>query len=476
MSRFLLLFLFLIPIVALSQSLPGLIKQRNKAVASVVSYSREGAVIDRVNGFFISSDGILIMPAFPFAKSDSLMVVQYGGCKVKIDKVLSFHGYYNLVMVKVRKERDSDYLTPARSTIREPEEVLVLVHESAGAESEVGRISNVNSFPGMTRLGQLNTNMGASSAGAPVLNNKGEWLGILFDYPVTGADFVLSSLIMDDYRWSTLSLSPRELHANPVLRSRMKDDFVVAMMSFGAKLYGEGAKRASFFLKNYPEDMYAISVRAMMRQGYSNDEGWRDDAQWIIKNHPQIGLGYYLFAKYLLAREKQKEALEILQVCRKFENNMGEVLYELAMLVLQQRNDVKDAFDLLSQCVFKDSLADKAYYERGKLLLTHSSNKQKAMIDLNQAIYLNPNLEGVFTMRGNYFFENQNYAIAIIDFNEAIRRNPLDSHAWLIRGMAHYNIGMKDKACHDWERASKLGNGSGYKYISRYCGSLVQTY
>lgn len=459
-----------------AQDLPQVIRQRSKAVVSISALSYSGEVVGRSNGFFISPDGILLMPSSLFLNSDSVVVTLFNGRKLGVERVISWHQYYNLSMVKVKGARDFEYLTPVRQTIREPEEVLVLVHESDGAVSEVGRLSRVDALPRLARMGCLDTRLGLVSVGAPVLDGHGGWIGLFFEDARSGSDCVLSALVMQDLLWVSVGLPVRQVRRIEGWRSFVHDDFLLGLMAFCWRDYGEGARRVALFLKQKGNDLIAYSARASMRMLYGNVEGFGHDVAMMRQLYPGDGMSFYLDGLQLELQGNFSKAMASFNQCCQLSPSFGAAYLSLGKLVLRQNNDIRGAFDLFSMALLNDSLLAQAYLERGKLLLQHSSNHDKAMADFHQCIYLDPSQEGVFTIRGTCFFDRGNYAAAIRDFDEALRRNPNDAHAWFNRGIAHYNVGLKDRACRDWEQASRLGNVLSYKYISRYCSGIPNSF
>jgi tetratricopeptide (TPR) repeat protein len=468
-------FILLSLIPAIGQNLPDIIRQRSKAVASVSCYSVAGSVIDRVNGFFLSSDGIMIMPAYPFSKSDSVVVTIHNGRKLQVERVLSVHWHYNMAMVKVGGGREFDFMSPEKRSIRETDEVLVLVHESAGAQSEVVRIGKVMSIPEVARIGLVSTNIGQQSSGAPVINARGNLVGVFLDHE-SKSDCLLSSLFIDDSGWIPVNSSPAKLYGNSHYRLRLRSDFIDGLKSACISDFGEASKFMSLYIKNSGDDARAYFLRAMMRLNYGNEAGSNNDISYLLDIFPDNYAGFYLSGLSSERKGRYEEAMDWYGKASYVKQTSGVALLALSRMVLRNRKDVKGAFDLVSQAVFKDSLLAQAYLERGKMLLQHSSKTDKALADLSQAIYLDPDIEGVFTIRGTIFFDSQNYSLAIRDFDEAIKRKPNDMHALLNRGVAYYNMGLKDKACKDWDKASRLGNDKAYKFISRYCSDNVRSF
>ena len=97
------------------------------------------------------------------------------------------------------------------------------------------------------------------------------------------------------------------------------------------------------------------------------------------------------------------------------------------------------------------------------------------MLDINKTIYLDPDMPGIYTIRGVIKSSDQNFLSAINDFDKAIEKDVNDLHAYFNRGLAHYNIGLNQKACDDWSKAGKLGKFEAYRYITRYCKNVKRS-
>jgi tetratricopeptide (TPR) repeat protein len=48
-------------------------------------------------------------------------------------------------------------------------------------------------------------------------------------------------------------------------------------------------------------------------------------------------------------------------------------------------------------------------------------------------------------------------------------RNDAPAYAYLGRGLARYNLGLGDKACEDWSKSLRLGEGRAKAYLESHC-------
>jgi tetratricopeptide (TPR) repeat protein len=140
------------------------------------------------------------------------------------------------------------------------------------------------------------------------------------------------------------------------------------------------------------------------------------------------------------------------------------------------KRNFEAAFADYLSAISNDTTYGEGYYEKARFVLQHFEDKRSAEKDINNAIRLNPDLPGIFVIRGTMRIESQNYLQSITDFDEALKRDRNDMSALFNRGIANYNLGMKDNACKDWQRATDLGHFKAVKYISRYCATGNRKY
>ena len=81
-----------------------------------------------------------------------------------------------------------------------------------------------------------------------------------------------------------------------------------------------------------------------------------------------------------------------------------------------------------------------------------------ALDDYNRALRLDPHFAGAYNNRGALFGRQGRYDCAAADFQAAIDNDPLFSEAMLNLGLAKLDIGDMQAACMSWQAASRLGN------------------
>lgn len=469
------LLLLLLSQISSGQSLVETIEKTEKAVFEITGYSDHGAPTGTASGFFISADGLAITIGAVLEQADSAVVVTRNGRDYKVDRVVATHPYSNLTLIKVRqtRQRSFAYLIPAKRSFREFEELLVFTHED---ETESGtalaRIGEINYLPFINRCGLVNADYGIRSHGAPVINQDGELAGVINGLSGQSRKVVYNAYLVSDTSWVTINSRMNVLPTYPERNHYLNGLLSQSVMHYLAGNYMESAKSLSRYIKRNPEDAAAYSFRGMARYRYNNNMGSRDDFKTAVRIDATCHYVFYFRAQVALMKKNENEARVNLDLCLSRQPSFSPAIVELTRLQFHQNRDARWALEQYTKAIDSDSLNAEAYYERARLLLQYFENQDLAFDDVNQAIYLNPNLAGVYSIRGTIKFANEDFLDAINDFNRAIEKDPNDVYAYFNRGVAHYNIGLKESACSDWQKAGELGNYKAFRYISRYCNQL----
>ena len=124
----------------------------------------------------------------------------------------------------------------------------------------------------------------------------------------------------------------------------------------------------------------------------------------------------------------------------------------------------------------KVSLEDEelAYYLAQ--VFQKASQTQEAVLEYTNAIEYSKAHDGdvqfryfYYSGRGTVHLKSREYEKAIADFTLALEIDPESTAALINRGFCFYNSKDKEKACKDWQKATKLGNKTAENYNAQYC-------
>jgi len=105
----------------------------------------------------------------------------------------------------------------------------------------------------------------------------------------------------------------------------------------------------------------------------------------------------------------------------------------------------------------KDEEKEANKYINSALVNIDNSNFSEALKDITKAIELTPKNSKLYYMRGNTYFNIQQYENAIFDYDRAIILNEKYIDAYYNRGSTYLLLDNNEKACSDFITAYKLG-------------------
>ncbi len=109
-----------------------------------------------------------------------------------------------------------------------------------------------------------------------------------------------------------------------------------------------------------------------------------------------------------------------------------------------------------------------AYYNRG-LVYTNQKKWELVLADYTKAIAINPDFVQAYYNRGNLYYNQKKWELALADYTKAIAINPDYADAYRNRGVVYLQIGDKQKAIENFQRAAQLylaqGDTASYEQI-----------
>jgi tetratricopeptide (TPR) repeat protein len=461
------------------QQLIDVINKAEKSVMVVRAINTSGSVVQECSGFTISADGIAVVPSSLFLSGDSIVVETRSGSKYGVSKILQVHKQANLSLIKLSLTRGKElsYLIPAKPLFLERQELLVFGHPAEVEDGlDYGVVSNIKYQVFLNRMGMLNIKLSRKSFGAPVVNGKGELVGMVNAFDNLRPAMIIDSKLLNDSNWVGVNMTIRQMVASAKFKGMFGSDYNEALLRLIYNDSENAARLLSNYIKVNPSDATAYAIRAHARYLYKNTYGCREDVATCKKLDPQAYLPYYYDAIHLMGENKKEEALLSLTRCLEIKPNFSFALVEHGRLLITLKNRLEGAYADYLMSIRVDTTYGAGYYEKGRFVLQYLEDKRPAVNDINKAINLDPGLPGVYTIRGTLRIEDQNYLAAINDFNRALEHDPKDASALFNRGIASYNLGRKDNACKDWQKAADLGHYKAVRYMSKYCTGVNRKY
>ncbi|MCA2725390.1 MAG: tetratricopeptide repeat protein, partial [Microcystis sp. M048S1] len=383
--------------------------------------------------------------------------------------------------------------------ILEKEEGLIQTRQSPLSTQQGGTLQSVASLEGGYELVYTSITFGGMSGGA-VLDSQGRVIGIHGSSETAGVTEIqlglslgipISTFIGLQER---LKVKPQLLTtAQPQVSQQQQQEIIQAITGVivpntnakadiwiqrGGQLwrlarYEEAIKAFDEAIKqNESENVYlAWYGKGLMLFALREDQTATEALQQAINTlpkredlkefHSSILQQQSAVYRYL---ENYEQALTVInQAISLVPNNPN--YYNEKWAVLSELKRYDEGLAAINQAI---NLAPRAawYYNRGNLYY-YQQKYDLALSDYDKAIELNPNYAYAYYNRGNLYKNLQKYELALADYDKAIELNPNYAKAYYNRGVLYYDQKKYELALADWNKAIELNPNFTDAYYNR---------
>jgi len=163
-----------------TENLPSLIKRIKPSVVIVFAYDNKGEFLQLGSGFFISQNGDIITNYHVIKGSSSAEIKTSDGKTYPITYIIAKDEQNDIIRLSV--DIPSKYISPLSlsNTIPEVGERIIVYGSPLGLENTVsdGIVSAIREIPDFGKVIQITAPVSPGSSGSPVINMKGEVIGV----------------------------------------------------------------------------------------------------------------------------------------------------------------------------------------------------------------------------------------------------------------------------------------------------------
>ncbi len=162
------------------EGLTQIIKRIQPAAVIILTYDNNGNILGQGSGFFLSKNGEIITN-YHVLKGASQAIVRIKGEKTyPITRILAEDIEGDLIRAAVDIPQELVYPLTVSDSTPEAGERIIVIGNPLGLEQTVsdGIVSAVREIPGFGKIIQITAPLSAGSSGSPVVNMKGEVIGV----------------------------------------------------------------------------------------------------------------------------------------------------------------------------------------------------------------------------------------------------------------------------------------------------------
>jgi len=459
-QRFLMVLAIFIFSKALAQeNLPAIIKQIEPSIVVILTYNKKGEALGQGSGFFISKAGDVVTNRHVLQGASSAKIKTAKGKVYPVTLIVAEDREGDIVRVSVGIPKEEVYPLIVKESIPEVGERVIVIGNPLGLEQTVsdGIVSAVRDIPSFGKIIQITAPISAGSSGSPVVNMKGEVIGIATFQIIGGQN--LNFAIPGE---RIVSLKPDKGKTIIEWSAGETKEWLTSAEGLYATglifLWVEDYEGAFPYFKKAVEKRPDYA-EAYFQIGYCCDEiGSYTDAIKAYKQairikpdyaeaHNNLGAAYGSLGRYTEEIEAFKQAIRIKPDYAETHYNLGVAYRSLG------RYD--EAIEAFKQAIrIKPDYADTHY---GLGLTYGSLGRHKEEIEAyKQAIRIKPDFAEAHYFLGVNYGELGLHTEAIKAFKQAIRIKPDYAKAHYGLGLTYGSLGRYDEAIEAYKQAIRI--------------------
>ncbi len=380
--------------VQAEEALTELVKKVQPSVVLILTYDSSGESLAQGSGFFVNKQGDIITNRHVLEKASRAEIKTTAGKVYPIKGVVAEDLEADLIQVTVDIPQKEVFPLAVSETVPEVGQKVVVIGNPLGLENTVsdGIVSAVREVPGYGDVIQITAPMSPGSSGSPVVNLKGELLGVATFQMIVGQN--LNFVI-------------------PAKKTKMK----------------KWEKEKTF-------------------------EEWRGGIAGDWLESPE-GL-FYQGLNLVNAREWEKALPFFEKATQKKPHYMETycLLLSIEGSNLMEVQKWEEALTFLQKVV--ERKPDSGAYLQIGVCKEELGRRTEAIEAYKQAIRVNPDNGWAHVNLGNAYRILERYADAIEAYKQAIRINPDDAWAYLFMGNAYFTLDRYTDAIEAYKQAIRI--------------------
>lgn len=499
----LILFSFLVFSSSLAQeNLRAIIKKIEPTVVLIITYDNTGKPLGQGSGFFISDNGDVITNRHVLEGANRAELKIADGKVFNIKKILGEDEDSDLIRVSTDVPKKFVNTLSISGSLPETGEQVVVIGNPLGFERTVsdGIVSAIReSLLWGGRVVQITAPISPGSSGSPVVNLKGEVIGVATFTIERGQN--LNFVIPGERVGKLKTGKEKSLISWEAQRAEEK-------LATSVELKNKGMN----YFKSEDYDEAIVYFKRAIRKDPNNDEAYfrigqiygklnrlEEAAKYfkrVIELKPNIAETYFILGSTYGKLKRYQEAMENFKEGIRIRPNdaMAHDLLGRSYIDLGRRHEALEAFkeairlkpDFVEAYInlsktyvllgryeeaveaSKDAIRIKpgsaeAHRTLGVIYSRFGKNEE-AMGAFREALRIQPDFVPVYVSRGVAFLKMGQYERAIEDFNKAIDLKP-DFVSYNNRGYVYIELGNYQSAINDFQKSIELAKDYANPYV-----------
>ena len=455
------------------------IESAAKSVFSLTTFKKDGTLLASTHGVFVGDKGEAISSWKPFVGADSAVVIDANGKQSVVSALIGANELYNVCKFKV--DGNTQPASVATAASKKGEKVWILQYSVNKPLIDQRNVQSVEPFMEKYAYYLFSSNIDESADGCPVVNSKGQVIGVI-QISKDGQQIVATDAnFMND-----MTVENGLAIANPVLRqSFIRIDFpknheqAAVMLTLTAEqgdtlMYNKYVKAFIQRFPDYVEGYNALANRLLAKADFSGVDATIKTALEKVAKKEDVHSAYsrLIYSKISNLPDSiypSWNADKALEEANKAYDIDHQPLYvhqqALAYFVKKGYATGYDKFMELTKTPIRNG---DLFYSAAQCKTQMKAPDAEIVALLDSAIAVSPqplNFVGApyVLARATHYYNIGEYRKAVIDFNQydsLMQGRPITSNFYYIRHKAEMEIHQYQQALNDMDRAILLQRDS----------------
>jgi tetratricopeptide (TPR) repeat protein len=458
-----LLFFLSSPNLGFSQeNIPSLVKRIEASIVVILNYDRDGKISSQGTGFFVDKKGDLITNYHVLHEARRSEIKTLDGQGYSIKGIIAEDEEGDLIRVSVDIPEEKVRPLPISSGLPEVGEKIIVIGTPLGLNETVsdGIVSAIREISGFGKIVQMTAPISVGSSGSPVLNMKGEVVGVAtflilagqnLNFAVPGERIFRMSATRDGSFAERTEKEQKEQLTQAAesyvagLRYVWAEKYDLALPFFIETIMKDPKHAQAFFQIGYCLTMLGKNKEAI--EPYQKALQLKPKDPTILNN---LCAADGKSGRYFEAVKSCQEAIEQKPDLAEAYNNLGWSYRQLGRY--------QEAIQACKQAIrFQPDMAT-AHYNLGNAYAA-LQRYQEAAESYKQAIRIDFDYAEAHLNLGAAYNQMERYEEAVDSYKRALQLKPLMSEGHLNLGMTYLKMGNRGPAIEEYKVLRDLDPG-----------------
>jgi len=413
-TKILFLSTLIIPCVLADDNLPTIINQIKPSIVSIQTYDEEGNQIAQGSGFFINNEGHVITN-YHVVEGAARIEIKTGKGTFPVNWVLAEDKKGDLILIAAEIPQNAISRLPFSTLVPQLGERIVVMGSPFGLDYTVsdGIVSALREIPEYGKIIQFTAPISPGSSGSPVINMKGNIIGIVTYSIVEGQNLNFAIPIE-----RIVKLKQEKKKTVSEWRTGLTEDWLTSS-----------------------EGIYHTAFISYLAEDYEKALNYLHE---VLQINLQYVMAYFLTGTCYSNLSRYQEAIEAYQQAIRIKPDFAEAFHVLG-LVYGKLGRYQEEIEAYQQAIRIQPDYAEAHFSLGTTFY-NLSRYQESINAYKQVIRIQPDYAEAHFNLGDNFFKLGRYQEAIKAYKQAIRINPDNAEIQFHLGIPYYKLGQYQEA------------------------------